>query len=62
MVMKEVSSKLDDFIKKLQETEIPKEAEAIQELLSAQVFCDLLVMKSDHSINRLVRAMNRTKK
>lgn len=35
-VMKEVSTKLDDFIKQLQETEIPKEAESIQELLSLQ--------------------------
>lgn len=35
-VMKEVSTKLDNFTKKLQETELPREAETIQELLSLQ--------------------------
>lgn len=35
--MKEVSSRLDNFTKKMQETEIPKQAEAVQELLILHV-------------------------
>lgn len=35
--MKEVSCKLDNFTRKMQEMEVPKQAEAVQELLTLHV-------------------------
>lgn len=37
--MKDVSAKLDNFTRKIQETEVPKQAEAVQELLTLHVSC-----------------------